>query len=594
MEVSGQPGEGPSNTTSDVWTMTDGRDLAWEADMKRTGSKGLRARAAGVVRVACVAALFATQFASVAAGAPRRDEAVGHYTASGSTRVGPRVWHLPARATATPKPCDDDPAWLCGSVRVPLDRANRSGKKLHIAFELLSARSKKLRRPSPVVVTAGGPGGSTTFERYFWAFVMQRMNRTRDLLLIDPRGTGKSGALRCGRLQRGWNSVEELESDVAACGRKLGDAADRYGSGDIAMDVDAVRRALGYRKINYVTSSYGTVHEQAYAVRFPEHLRAIVADSGFMVTDPPHMWLWGFGKPERFVRVVSLACSRAPACAAAHPDAGEQFADLVRRVADEPITGTAFDAFGEPHEVVIDEPQLAAIVDNQTFNPGEIAAAAAAFNDGDPAPLLRLAAETPLWPGDQGRLREFSMGANAATYCNDQDSVWQRDQSPEQRRQAYAAALEALPDDAFASFTVHGWAGYFWPTFCIEWPAPDRFVPAVPQGATVPDVPVLVLTGDLDTAVPTEMAEQLTAVFPDATVVRIAGAGHTAMAWGDAPTGSRRGSSTSSPRATRAAPRSPPSSGLRFPSTPSPRPMPRPPRRFPVLRTSRQSRTAAS
>jgi pimeloyl-ACP methyl ester carboxylesterase len=504
--------------------------------MNRSISGRDRARAGWFVPVLCVFTLFAMQVPSAMAAGVYRDKAlVDARFVSDETAVRASAWNSPARATAKPKPCADDPAFLCGSIKVPLDRANPSGEKIRIAFEILPSRNPKSKHHDPIFVTAGGPGASTTAARYYYAFVTEGMNAKRDVVLIDPRGTGKSGVLRCGALQNGWNSIEELESDVGACGEKLGDAADRYGSGDIALDVDAVRRALGYRKINYVSSSYATVHGQAYAVRFPEHLRAIVADSGFTVTDPEHTWQLGLDVPESFVRAVSLACDRAPACAAAHPDAGELFVDLVHRVSDEPITGTALDAFGEPHEVVVNEAQLAVIINIHILNPGEIAAAAVALENDDPAPLLRLAAESPAWPGDEGDPREFSVGANAATYCNDQDMVWDRDQTPEQRAQAYAAALEALPDDVFEPFTIAGWEEYWFPTFCIEWPAPDRFEPAVPAGATVPDVPVLVLSGDIDTIVPTETAEGLTDVYPNATVVHVAGAGHDAFAWGPCP-----------------------------------------------------------
>jgi pimeloyl-ACP methyl ester carboxylesterase len=187
-----------------------------------------RRRSTPFVRLLCVLAIFAAHVPSaVAAGVPRDKLVLDRSDVTAQPRGGAREWSPPARTRVRPKPCGDDPAWLCGSIRVPLDRANRAGKKINIGFELLPARNKKARRPNPVVVTAGGPGDSTTSGRYFWAFVMDRMNRTRDLLLIDPRGTGKSGALRCGRLQEGWDSIEELESDVAACGRKLGDAADR-------------------------------------------------------------------------------------------------------------------------------------------------------------------------------------------------------------------------------------------------------------------------------------------------------------------------------------------------------------------------------
>ena len=81
--------------------------------------------------------------------------------------------------------------------------------------------------------------------------------------MIDQRGTGLSGAIDCPDLQNGWNSVEELRTDIRRCGRSLGGDADRYGTGDIALDVEAVRKALGYDRINYFGGSYGSVVEQA-------------------------------------------------------------------------------------------------------------------------------------------------------------------------------------------------------------------------------------------------------------------------------------------------------------------------------------------
>jgi pimeloyl-ACP methyl ester carboxylesterase len=490
------------------------------------------------IRLLGVVALCLSQLpADAAAGIPRSKRIVQSARSSSSVSLDARAWRAPAAAKVNPKPCKSDPAFLCGSIRVPLDRADPSGEKIRIAFEILPRRNANSPQDDPVFITEGGPGGSPTSNHYFWAFVADAMNQKRDVVLIDARGTGKSGALRCGGLQNGWSSTEEFEADVSACGEKLGDAADRYGSGDIALDIEAVRKALGYDQINYVSSSYATVHAQAYAVRFPQNVRAIVADSAIYAADPDHFWQWGIEKPQSFVRAVSLACGRAPACAAAHPNAGELFADLVHRVAEEPIEGTALDYFGVPHDVVVDEGQVAAIVELNILNPGEIAAAAVALENGDPAPLLRLAAESPVSIGDEGDPRDFSVGANVATACNDQDMVWDRNQSIEQRRAAYAAALESFPDDVFAPFSVDAWPDYYFSTFCITWPAPDRFEPAVPAGATVPDVPVLLLTGDIDTVVPSEHVEKLTAFYENSTVVHVAGAPHDAFAWGPCPNG---------------------------------------------------------
>ena len=96
------------------------------------------------------------------------------------------------------------------------------------------------------------------------------------------------------------------------CGRRLGEDADRYGSGDVALDVEDVRRALGYPRINYFGPSYGAVDAQAYGVRFPTRVRSVVADAGVPVGDPRHSYLWNLGVGPAIERSVQLACRRAP------------------------------------------------------------------------------------------------------------------------------------------------------------------------------------------------------------------------------------------------------------------------------------------
>ena len=442
------------------------------------------------------------------------------------------VWRAPAGATVTPTSCDDGSPFLCSSVRVPLDRADPSGRKIRIAFQILPAADPTAARSDPIFISEGGPGGSTTASRDFWGFyALATLNDTRDLVLIDQRGTGGSGAIVCPDLQNGWNSVEELRLGIRRCGRSLGDDADRYGTGDIALDIEAVRKALGYNRINYVGGSYGTVNEQAYASRFPGRVRALVLDAGLPVTDPAHAVGWGLDIPGGFVRSVVLACQRAPSCAVEHPNPASLFEALAARLGSDPVSGPGRDAFGNLRRVTIDQTGLAVVVGAGALNQGEIAPATVALLEhDDEAPLLRLGAESLFWPGGGEAPREFSAGANWATWCNDVDFVFDRTASPAVRRQQYADARDALPDDTFAPFSVEAWEGFWWPDACAEWPSPDRFTPAVPAGPPI-DVPVLVLEGDLDTVVPSATSDRMAALFADPVIVELEGGGHINLGW---------------------------------------------------------------
>ena len=112
----------------------------------------------------------------------------------------------------------------------------------------------------------------------------------------------------------GWSDLGDLNAAVGECGAQLGDAADRYGSGDVALDVEAVRRALGYDRVDLYAYSYGSVPEQAYATRFPGHVHALVVDAGLSVTDAAHTWAWRLGVPAALVRAIALMCSRQTEC----------------------------------------------------------------------------------------------------------------------------------------------------------------------------------------------------------------------------------------------------------------------------------------
>jgi hypothetical protein len=167
----------------------------------------------------------------------------------------------PARSAAsTPVPtfvtCDPFPGIpaTCGTVDVPLDRAQPAAGTIPIYFEL--DRHSDSSRPSLVAIvpSIGGPGVSNTFFRGLWLSVFGPLLDRRDLLVIDDRGTGRSAAVDCPALQ---HFVGEPASAVRACGAQLGAASSRYGSGDVADDIDAVRAALGIDKIDYYGGSFG-------------------------------------------------------------------------------------------------------------------------------------------------------------------------------------------------------------------------------------------------------------------------------------------------------------------------------------------------
>ena len=430
-------------------------------------------------------------------------------------------------------PCIEDPDWLCGSVRVPIDRAAHDGRTFDIGFRVLPHRDPMSTAHDALIASSGGPGISSTGDRGFFQFLLDPLLDDRDLLLVDHRGTGTSAPIDCPELQNGVFDHDAVVAAVGACGAQLGADADRYGTGDVALDIEAVRKALGYPQLSYFGPSYGSVAAQAYAVRFPNRLRVIVIDAGLPVSDRAHSNTWGLDSPRAFDRNVSLACLRAPACAALQPGARDALAGLARSVRKTPVDGSARDLNGTLRQVHIDEALLIAIITSDILAPGELVAASEALAKGDRQPLLRLGAEMFFEGGEPDDPAFFSAGDNAAVFCNDADFVWDRDDPPSVRRLKFARALGDLEAGQFAPFSKQAWTTYWIPDFCELWPAPDHFTPAVPRGSTVTGVPTLLIGGEIDINVPSESTRRLQQVFPNARFVNFAGALHLPTAWSE-------------------------------------------------------------
>lgn len=106
------------------------------------------------------------------------------------------------------------------------------------------------------------------------------MRDTRDLVYVDQRGTGGSNPLHCdfnddpNDLAAFFGELFPLDR-VRACRQKLEKFANlKLYTTPIAMDdLDEVREALGYDKINLVGGSYGTFAAQIFMRRHSEHVR---------------------------------------------------------------------------------------------------------------------------------------------------------------------------------------------------------------------------------------------------------------------------------------------------------------------------------
>lgn len=232
-----------------------------------------------------------------------------------------------ARAQAAPRlalaacslPGVEAPA-RCGTLEVPENRAAPAGRRIGLRVAVIPAESAA-PAPDPVFVLVGGPGQPATVVAAQLLPPLAGVRRDRDLVLVDQRGTGGSNPLTCGsgswtRNARGSGRDRE---QLRACSAELEARADlrMYGTPAAVADLDAVRAALGYERVNLVGISYGSRVAQEYLRRHPERTRSVVmravAPVGFNIP------LDGALAAQEALDHVVADCAADAACSAAYP-----------------------------------------------------------------------------------------------------------------------------------------------------------------------------------------------------------------------------------------------------------------------------------
>jgi len=232
---------------------------------------------------------------------------------------------------------------LCGYVSVPLRHAEADSARIRLAVVVIPAAAEASRKPDPLFLAQGGPGGSTIggFAQVLLSDQTKRPVLNRDLVLWDQRGTYFSQPrLQCRettRLPSGATPEQEREA-LRQCGKRLAiEAGDlsAYNSLENARDADAIRAALGYETFNFYGVSYGTELGQFLMRERPQHLRAVILDAvvplGFsLVTDVPAV-------KQRVMQQYANTCRESSACNIAYPGLAQRYLALLDKLDKSPV-----------------------------------------------------------------------------------------------------------------------------------------------------------------------------------------------------------------------------------------------------------------
>jgi pimeloyl-ACP methyl ester carboxylesterase len=261
---------------------------------------------------------------------------------------------------------------LCARYEVFEDRASKRGRKINLKVVLLPALGGA-RAPDPVFYFVGGPGAAATQAAA--APLMTYLRRTRDVVFVDQRGTGESNRLDCdlrgGRDDmRGYFGEPFPPERVRACRAELEKIADlRLYTTPVAMaDLDEVRDALGYERVNLAGGSYGSTAALAYLRLYPARVRS-AAVFGVAPVDFKMALPFAKGVEHSLSRLFS-DCEADEPCRAAFPKLREEFAELHARLAKSPAVFEATNPVtGQKQQLALTREALMEHVRVMLYNP---------------------------------------------------------------------------------------------------------------------------------------------------------------------------------------------------------------------------------
>ncbi len=152
----------------------------------------------------------------------------------------------------------------CSTIDVPENRTLGKGRRISLRVVVVPARDQD-RAADPVFFLAGGPGQAATDLVRDPAILHHPLGDRRDLVFMDQRGTGQSNPLPCNLHPPEDYGAGQFASfmpldRVRACRRELEQHADlaQYTTAASVEDIEDVRVALAYDRINLAGGSYGT------------------------------------------------------------------------------------------------------------------------------------------------------------------------------------------------------------------------------------------------------------------------------------------------------------------------------------------------
>jgi len=394
----------------------------------------------------------------------------------------------------------------CGKLIVPENYNKPGDDTITLNFAVLPAIDKSQNK-EPLMFLAGGPGQAAVSIAGGLYKAFNEIRKTRDLILVDQRGTGESHPLQCEDAieQDVYSAVPEDFSaqDVKDCLAQLSGDLSQYNSENAIRDFDAVRAALGHEKIAIYGGSYGTRAGLVYMRMFPESLSSVILDSVGPIEVP--IGLFGKSSARSFAMLIEN-CKTETSCNEAYPDLENEFSQVLNKLALKPVSmNIPHPRLGTDTTLNISKNKFLSTIFMQLYGIEGRSLVPLVIHQaslGNFAPFAGLTAATE---GGMG----MSVGLTFNIVCN------------EDMPKVTEAMFKADAQNKFNGNVSH----LAWQEACPLWPQyrpnEDFYRPV-----TV-NIPTLIISGDLDPVTPPSNGEHTAKTLPNSKHIVMKNSGHT-------------------------------------------------------------------
>lgn len=407
---------------------------------------------------------------------------------------------------------------FCSTMSVPEDHSKPDGRKISLAISWLPA--SKQAEDDPIFMLAGGPGQGARESFPSIAQAFSEARKTRNIILLDQRGTGDSNPLKC-EDSKGDSAVVEDEqySEQSAvdfarkCAAVYAGKVDvsQFTTADAIQDLDLARKAIGARQINLIGISYGTRVAQQYAKQFPASTRTVTIDGIApldVVLGQEHAKNLEDSLDLQFAR-----CSKDKACLGKMGNPREQLNLLLAKLAKGPVPVHYRDAVtGEWKDGQFSAGHIAMLTRLLAYAPQAAALLPLQFSEANKGHFESFMALSEMVSHDVSSM--IMHGMQLSVMCSEDADDLVLDPADEKRLLG-TGLVQLLKAQ------------------CAVWPHKMR--PADFRTPLTGNLPVLILSGEYDPVTPPRYGDSVAKHLPNAKHIIAKGSGHNVLPVGCMP-----------------------------------------------------------